>query len=184
MADLSRAQAEGGGAEGDEPMGRPPLTDASEQQVNSAAVLSMNVAPFLFKTWNLVNDPATDAVVSWAPDGLTFVVHRPDVCVRAHERRGCVSHPYGLGTRLRLAAREGSTHHSSWRQCFRSETTTISASRARLPLLTASVRGLQEREILPNVFKHSNFASFVRCVPVGRREASSKWVFDSLRIHP
>ena len=31
-------------------------------------------APFLQKTWNLVNDSSTDSVISWSPDGNSFVV--------------------------------------------------------------------------------------------------------------
>ncbi|MCO5547378.1 hypothetical protein L7F22_000827 [Adiantum nelumboides] len=34
-------------------------------------------APFLNKTYQLVDDPATDDVISWSDDGSTFVVWRP-----------------------------------------------------------------------------------------------------------
>ena len=34
-------------------------------------------APFLSKTYELVDDPATDAVISWGDDGSTFVVWSP-----------------------------------------------------------------------------------------------------------
>jgi heat shock transcription factor len=34
-------------------------------------------APFLTKTFQLVDDPRTDHVVSWGEDGATFVVWRP-----------------------------------------------------------------------------------------------------------
>lgn len=39
----------------------------------------MNVSPFLYKTFNLVSDPATDSIISWSADGTSFVVHRPDL---------------------------------------------------------------------------------------------------------
>lgn len=34
-------------------------------------------APFLTKTYHLVDDPATDDIVSWGEDETTFVVWRP-----------------------------------------------------------------------------------------------------------
>jgi hypothetical protein len=34
-------------------------------------------APFLTKTYHLVDDPATDEIVSWGEDETTFVVWRP-----------------------------------------------------------------------------------------------------------
>jgi hypothetical protein len=55
----------------------------------------MNVSPFLWKTFSLVSDPATDAIVSWSPDGMTFTVWKPDVMVRPRER--------GRATRRRRA---------------------------------------------------------------------------------
>lgn len=39
----------------------------------------MNVSPFLYKTFNLVSDPATDSIISWSVDGTSFIVHRPDL---------------------------------------------------------------------------------------------------------
>jgi hypothetical protein len=49
--------------------------------------LLVQVPPFLYKTFNLVSDAATDAIVSWAPDGLTFTVWKPDDMVRSGRRR-------------------------------------------------------------------------------------------------
>ncbi|VFQ78519.1 unnamed protein product [Cuscuta campestris] len=40
-------------------------------------VRKASVAPFLVKTYKLVEDPATDEVVSWSGDGTGFVVWRP-----------------------------------------------------------------------------------------------------------
>jgi len=34
-------------------------------------------APFLTKTYQLVDDPCTDHIVSWGEDGATFVVWQP-----------------------------------------------------------------------------------------------------------
>lgn len=34
-------------------------------------------APFLSKTYQLVDDPGTDLIVSWNEDGNTFVVWKP-----------------------------------------------------------------------------------------------------------
>lgn len=38
--------------------------------------------PFLIKTYHLVDDPAVDDVISWNPDGSTFVVWNPTVFAR------------------------------------------------------------------------------------------------------
>ena len=54
--------------------------------LGSSSLLSMNVSPFLWKTFSLVSDPATDSIVSWSPDGMTFTVWKPDVMVRATPR--------------------------------------------------------------------------------------------------
>lgn len=32
------------------------------------------VAPFIIKTYEMVNDPATDHIISWTPDGASFTV--------------------------------------------------------------------------------------------------------------
>ena len=53
---------------------------------HGASLRAPQVSPFLFKTWNLVSDPATDHIVTWAPDGLTFIVHKPDAMVRVPTR--------------------------------------------------------------------------------------------------
>uniref|UniRef100_A0A0E0KE36 HSF-type DNA-binding domain-containing protein n=1 Tax=Oryza punctata TaxID=4537 RepID=A0A0E0KE36_ORYPU len=43
----------------------------------AAAVVTVAPAPFLSKTYQLVDDPSTDHVVSWGKDEATFVVWRP-----------------------------------------------------------------------------------------------------------
>uniref|UniRef100_A0A7N1A200 HSF-type DNA-binding domain-containing protein n=1 Tax=Kalanchoe fedtschenkoi TaxID=63787 RepID=A0A7N1A200_KALFE len=47
-----------------------------QEQIKSAP------APFLIKTYQLVDDPTTDRVVSWSEDGATFVVWRPSEFAR------------------------------------------------------------------------------------------------------
>jgi heat shock transcription factor, other eukaryote len=44
---------------------------------SSAAHAKPVPAPFLTKTYQLVDDPCTDHIVSWGEDDTTFVVWRP-----------------------------------------------------------------------------------------------------------
>ena len=46
-------------------------------EMSSHAAKPVVPAPFLTKTFQLVDDPCTDHVVSWGEDGATFVVWRP-----------------------------------------------------------------------------------------------------------
>ncbi|ESW34174.1 hypothetical protein PHAVU_001G131000 [Phaseolus vulgaris] len=77
--------------------------------------------PFLLKTYMLVEDPATDAVVSWNADGTAFVVWQPAEFAR---------------------------------------------------------------DLLPTLFKHSNFSSFVRQLNTYgfRKVATSRWEFFNDRF--
>ncbi|KAJ1628541.1 HSF-type DNA-binding-domain-containing protein [Pavlovales sp. CCMP2436] len=36
------------------------------------------IKPFLLKTYALVQEPGTDAIIAWAPSGDHFVVHNPE----------------------------------------------------------------------------------------------------------
>ncbi|URE03454.1 Heat stress transcription factor [Musa troglodytarum] len=47
------------------------------------ALQSAPIPPFLSKTYELVDDPALDAVLSWAPAGRSFVVWDPEEFARA-----------------------------------------------------------------------------------------------------
>lgn len=78
-----------------QPGSLPPMSAAA----GGGAFATINVSPFLWKTWNLVSNPANDDVISWTANGRTFTVWKPD---------------------------------------------------------------LLEEKYLPETFKHSNFASFVR----------------------
>jgi heat shock transcription factor len=52
--------------------------DSSASCLQRSSCISSSVpAPFLTKTYFLVNDPSTDDIVSWGEDNTTFVVWRP-----------------------------------------------------------------------------------------------------------
>ncbi|XP_028789562.1 heat stress transcription factor B-4b-like [Neltuma alba] len=52
-------------------------TMADDKSSSEAAAASTVPAPFLTKTYQLVDDPLTDHIVSWGSDESTFVVWRP-----------------------------------------------------------------------------------------------------------
>lgn len=54
----------------------PPATSQPSEGVTAAGQRSVPT-PFLSKTYQLVDDPAVDDVISWNEDGSTFVVWRP-----------------------------------------------------------------------------------------------------------
>nr|XP_043637544.1 heat stress transcription factor B-3 [Erigeron canadensis] len=85
-------------------------------------VTKSSPSPFLLKTYMLVDDPATDDVVSWNSDGTGFVVWQPAEF---------------------------------------------------------------SRDLLPTLFKHSNFSSFVRQLNTYgfRKVATSRWEFCNERFH-
>ncbi|KAG0475979.1 hypothetical protein HPP92_012431 [Vanilla planifolia] len=63
--EMNVASAEGGGGEGG-------ATPASA--IGSAALSGNLPPPFLSKTYDMVDDPSTDAIVSWGPGNNSFVV--------------------------------------------------------------------------------------------------------------
>ncbi|XP_040383613.1 heat stress transcription factor B-2c-like isoform X2 [Oryza brachyantha] len=69
MAEQGAAEADAAG--GGEPP--PPVTAAAEALAGQRSLPT----PFLTKTYQLVDDPAVDDVISWNEDGSTFVVWRP-----------------------------------------------------------------------------------------------------------
>lgn len=38
---------------------------------------SSSPAPFLVKTYDMIQDPVTDSIVSWSPSGRSFVIWNP-----------------------------------------------------------------------------------------------------------
>lgn len=80
-----------------------------------------NPPPFLLKTYMLVQDPATDHIISWNPDGTAFVVWQPAEF---------------------------------------------------------------SRDLLPTLFKHSNFSSFVRQLNTYgfRKAATNRWEFCNIKF--
>ncbi|KAI3760638.1 hypothetical protein L1987_51036 [Smallanthus sonchifolius] len=89
---------------------------------DQGVVTKSSPSPFLLKTYMLVDDPATDSVVSWNSDGTGFVVWQPAEFAR---------------------------------------------------------------DLLPTLFKHSNFSSFVRQLNTYgfRKVATSRWEFSNDRFH-
>ncbi|CAN6198625.1 unnamed protein product [Urochloa humidicola] len=72
--------AEQGGATGEAGSSDPPApapAPAPPPLVGDAAAQRSLPTPFLTKTYQLVDDPAVDDVISWNEDGSTFVVWRP-----------------------------------------------------------------------------------------------------------
>lgn len=55
------------------------VTTAPSRTPHPATVLSANALPppFLSKTYDMVEDPSTDAIVSWSPANNSFVVWDP-----------------------------------------------------------------------------------------------------------
>ena len=52
-------------------------TSSSSSGSSSGAAAGVGVAPFVAKTYGMVDDPATDAVVAWGSAGNSFVVADP-----------------------------------------------------------------------------------------------------------
>ncbi|KAM3276922.1 hypothetical protein ACQJBY_045001 [Aegilops geniculata] len=71
-AEHGAAAADGAGAEPPPPAPMPGLVASAD-----AAGQRSLPTPFLTKTYQLVEDPAVDDVISWGEDGSTFVVWRP-----------------------------------------------------------------------------------------------------------
>ncbi|XP_042510291.1 heat stress transcription factor B-2b-like [Macadamia integrifolia] len=55
----------------------PPPVEQIGESTNSGDTLRSLPTPFLTKTYQLVDDPAIDDVISWNEDGSTFIVWRP-----------------------------------------------------------------------------------------------------------
>ncbi|XP_060185064.1 heat stress transcription factor B-3 [Lycium barbarum] len=94
------------------------ISDEKSNLLLEYAVRKSSPSPFLLKTYMLVEDPATDDVVSWNSDGSAFVVWQPAEFAR---------------------------------------------------------------DLLPTLFKHSNFSSFVRQLNTYgfRKVATSRWEFSN-----
>ncbi|KAJ8565079.1 hypothetical protein K7X08_001539 [Anisodus acutangulus] len=94
------------------------ISDEKSSLLLQHVVRKSSPSPFLLKTYTLVEDPATDDVVSWNSDGSAFVVWQPAEFAR---------------------------------------------------------------DLLPTLFKHSNFSSFVRQLNTYgfRKIATSRWEFSN-----
>ena len=55
---------------------------ASGASKSGAEVASLGISPFLSKTYNLVDDPSTDSIVSWSAGGQSFTVWQPAILER------------------------------------------------------------------------------------------------------
>jgi heat shock transcription factor len=75
MAEQGGAAGEASG--GSEPPAPAPAPAPATQPVPDAAGQRSLPTPFLTKTYQLVDDPTVDDVISWNEDGSTFVVWRP-----------------------------------------------------------------------------------------------------------
>ncbi|OAY67243.1 heat stress transcription factor B-2b-like [Ananas comosus] len=71
----------GGGGGGAAAMAPPPVGEQAGDTTSAAAAAAGGQrslpTPFLTKTYQLVDDPAVDDVISWNDDGSTFIVWRP-----------------------------------------------------------------------------------------------------------
>uniref|UniRef100_A0A0D3H2V1 HSF-type DNA-binding domain-containing protein n=1 Tax=Oryza barthii TaxID=65489 RepID=A0A0D3H2V1_9ORYZ len=72
-----RRMAEQGAGEADAGGGEPPPAAVMTAAAEALAGQRSLPTPFLTKTYQLVEDPAVDDVISWNEDGSTFVVWRP-----------------------------------------------------------------------------------------------------------
>jgi hypothetical protein len=92
-----------------EPSPPPPAPAAEAAGVGVGQQQRTVPTPFLTKTYQLVDDPAVDDVISWNDDGSTFVVWRPaefarDLLPKYFKHNNFSSFVRQLNTYVRLAA--------------------------------------------------------------------------------
>jgi len=63
-------------------MGPPPGDQIPDQPAAGGETQRSIPTPFLTKTYQIVDDPSIDDVISWNEDGSTFVVWNPTVFAR------------------------------------------------------------------------------------------------------